>query len=622
MFTHSFMPPGADSLSPMHLRRLPGNAISTACRDPRFRRLVHWLGLAPCQGSMGAFTCRVSSHKGVFGLAFEEHSEQDGMTVATFGIHYFPAPEEELCDLIRLEAAVESQRPGYLDAVRDFATTPRLNEFFRMARLEVRASRTGDWLALHFEAEKRRRIMVPEGIGSHETGWAVEPGGLEEDLPAMQLARVLFDVVASSFSAACGEAPRFFARGSKAAVIRHRDASGVLHDHPVDDDAQIIADTLAWGATEAMPSAWLRDAGCPPSLELRGPSLVADMLPGECAHACYWYSHDLDSPECTAVQPTLNDKRPGLVVVSGFLGSGKTTFLNNCIEYHRARERFVAVIQNEVGATGVDSHLLGDSASVVALDEGCVCCTLSGSLAAGIRTLTAQFSPEVILLETTGLANPLNLLAELGTLRELVRLDTIVTVVDAANAGEVLRTSDIARDQIRGADIIVCNKCDTVEPGVTAALRDSLAALNRRAVLHETTFGRIHPALFMDIEGGKTFSGIMPTVPGTYASHAEEGFGSVRLFLSQPVPEQLLEDLLQRTPGAPFRIKGIVRAEGNGAPLVVQAVGSRCDVAPLEAEFDETPFLVFIGKALDPAALLNHWAAFDPTTEETGHVPA
>ena len=643
MITDFFIPPGADEVSYAHLRDLPVNAIAVACRDNRFRRLVRWVGIARCQGGEGAFTCRISGRPGIFGLSWEGGGGLDAVRIGRFGIHYFPDQEEDVCDLLRIDAAVAVQRADYAQGVRDFVADETLRSLFRIGTLQISCPLSTSELGLHLCAERHRRMISDCGVGSLETGWIIPPGALEEDLPAYALCRMLFDVVAAAVSACTKQAPSLFLRTERGGSLLHRQADGTMvRDASTEDsvETQLVADDLVWGEAHALVAALYHEA-CHDSSEwdmslsveqeLAKAAIVARAeydagscaaldLPDGWASAPCWQTHDLDSPACARLYPSLADKRPGLIVVSGFLGAGKTTFLNNCIEYHRARERFVAVIQNEVGATGVDEHLLGDSASVLALDEGCVCCTLAGSLAAGVRELTAQFSPEVILLETTGLANPLNLLAELGSIRDLVRLDTVVTVVDAANVQAVLESSAIARDQVRGADVVVCNKCDTISSASMETVKAALTALNPKAMMHVTTQGQIHPALFMDLETGKSCAGLLPAVPRSYANHTEEGYSSVRFFMPRPVTLEALEQAVGACPGAPFRIKGIVALD-DGEPqssgyVLAQCVAGRADFEPLQG-FEGSPFLVMIGRGLDHAALLEHWQALGATLTES-----
>lgn len=625
MLTDFFMPPSGGAATAGQLCALPANAIAVACRDDRFRRLVRWLGLARCQGAEGAFTCRVADMPGVFGLACEEVCSSGCTQQARFGIYYFPHADEQLCDAMRLDAAVLTQHTAYAARVRGFATDPDFAGLFRTGTLDVLYGSVPAAFGLRLVAENRLRIRCDAGLYSEETGWVVEPGGLEEDLPALLLSRRIYDVLGAALSACLQEAPVFFSRTEYGCGLRHRQADGSVRlDERAEgaDAGRRTGELLVWGNVGSLTADI--DTGPKPGAEVLSYVACTDCnvqkenMPEEVAAAPCWVAHDLESEACGRMHPVLNDRRPALVVVSGFLGSGKTTFLNNCIEYHRARERFVAVIQNEMGATGVDGHLLGDSASVLALDEGCVCCTLAGSLAAGVRDLTARFNPQVILLETTGLANPLNLLEEMGSLRELVRLECMVTVVDAANGISTLSDSEVARDQIRGADVVVCNKCDVAGPQAVAALKDAVQGLNPRAMIHTTEFGSVHPALFMDAGDGRSGSGLMPAVPAAHADHRHEGYGAVRFFMPRPVSREQLRQAVQQCPGQPFRIKGIVTSAGQDADLreslLVQHVAGRTDFELLGG-FEGKPFVVVIGKNLDDEALYSHWQRLGATRE-------
>ena len=122
------------------------------------------------------------------------------------------------------------------------------------------------------------------------------------------------------------------------------------------------------------------------------------------------------------------DERPPLIILSGFLGAGKTSFLQHFIEYQTQCSRFVAVI----GEVGLDGKLLDDT--ITEIDEGCVCCSLVGNLKRAVNGILSSFQPDYIILETTGAANPLNLLDEIVELEAQVRYDCTVTVVDGLNS--------------------------------------------------------------------------------------------------------------------------------------------------------------------------------------------
>jgi G3E family GTPase len=188
-----------------------------------------------------------------------------------------------------------------------------------------------------------------------------------------------------------------------------------------------------------------------------------------------------------------------ITVLTGFLGTGKTTLLNHLLRQPELAR--TAVLINEFGEIGLD-HLLVEKLddTTVLLNAGCLCCTVRGDLARVLREMLPRARRgEIsrIIIETTGLADPVPILATLMTdpvAAAAYRLDGIVTMVDAVNGLAHLDTQDEAVRQVAVADRIVVSKADLAD---AALLRERLRALNPGAPIAEAAHGLVDPALIL-----------------------------------------------------------------------------------------------------------------------------
>jgi G3E family GTPase len=297
------------------------------------------------------------------------------------------------------------------------------------------------------------------------------------------------------------------------------------------------------------------------------------------------------------------DERPPLIVLTGFLGSGKTSFLQHFIEYQTQRSRFVAVIQNEIGEVGLDGKLL--DYTVTEIDEGCVCCSLAGNLKRAVQNILENFSPDYIILETSGLANPLNLLEEMTALGELVRFDSTVTVVDALNLEAALADSPIAADQIKAADIIVLNKRDLVDNARLEAVRRQVQEINPRAPLFCTTQGDLNPGLIFDADDSvgfdlnkkkSTLGSVLQEVSVMHPTHAAAGLWSKSLRLPRALDREKFMQAVKSLPRSIFRAKGLIDFVDGEETMLFQYVCGRFELSVFPQKGIQHRFLTFIGR--------------------------
>ena len=296
--------------------------------------------------------------------------------------------------------------------------------------------------------------------------------------------------------------------------------------------------------------------------------------------------------------------RVPLVVVTGFLGAGKTTLVNALLAARASRKATskIAIIVNELGAVGIDGALLGsDAARQVELPGGCVCCVLGPELDQTLLELVRSTPDlEAIVLETTGVAEPLPIAwaVQREPVASQVRLAAVVTLVDATNFRGSRGVSVSVDAQVAYADVLLVTKAELAGDSETAAAIAAATALAPKALVRIGSTEQ-HVVWLEELLGDPSLEHPGHEQPGhgqpghvhddtcrDADSHAH-GVDSTFVEVSAPVDVEELEDALAELPSNYVRIKGIVRGL-DGTWTVVHRVGLRVSTEPFVRQPDET----------------------------------
>ena len=344
-----------------------------------------------------------------------------------------------------------------------------------------------------------------------------------------------------------------------------------------------------------------------------------------------------------------------ITLLTGFLGSGKSTVLNHLIKQPDLFDALVIV--NEFGEIGLDHLLVTHSAEtpVAQMNSGCMCCTIRSDLVKTLRDITWRFSRQGqrqfarVVIETTGLADPAPIINTIMTNQQIAskyKLDGIVTTVDMVNGADTLRKHHEAVKQVALADVLLLTKTDLINDSDRADFENQLREINALAPHVTVNNGIVSPATVINLELGATGKirfGVNDIVSEeNHAAHdhnhhhqdgeechaqdhhhhvhhhaQDDGINSYCFSGQTPIPEDVLGEWLEILEGFMgdkiLRVKGILNVEGHEQPVIVHGV--QHILHPLSHLQSSAPDsrqsdLVFITQNVDKAAIEHAFRQF------------
>ncbi|REK71523.1 CobW family GTP-binding protein [Paenibacillus paeoniae] len=314
-------------------------------------------------------------------------------------------------------------------------------------------------------------------------------------------------------------------------------------------------------------------------------------------------------------QPNREATKTPIYLLSGFLGSGKTTFLSNLLSHLKQEGKRPAVIMNELGDINLDGELLDRDVPMAEMLGGCICCSIRGDLGVEIASLIQQHHPDAIIIESTGAANPMETLDGVtdAAMYTSLELRSVITVVDGPELLERRklgkgRTYKLMVEQIRCATLLLLNKTDKLEPEQLVEAQQLLRELNAHAVIVPTVRGGIVDWEWLSETAVSKATDAHEHEQGGHEEH-HHSHGHVMAYthyFDGPVQSDAFEALLQQLPDSIYRAKGVVSFSdtSSGSRYLFQYAYKESDFIRIEPQGKVNDVAVFIGEHFSKEELL------------------
>ncbi|NMO96254.1 CobW family GTP-binding protein [Paenibacillus lemnae] len=308
-----------------------------------------------------------------------------------------------------------------------------------------------------------------------------------------------------------------------------------------------------------------------------------------------------------------------IYILSGFLGSGKTSLLTRLIPYWQQQGLKPAVVMNEIGEVNIDSVAAGHAVPTAEMLSGCICCSIRADLAGELGLLIRNEKPDVIILEATGAANPMEILDGLAeaALYMNIEVKQMITVVDSAHLlylhrQQRAKTYRLMQEQIRCANKLILNKTDRLNNNEQQEAGDIVAKWNPLATMVPAV--RCEVDLDVLLTGahaiqGNTCSGKSEAEHSSCGSSNDHDHGgthhthhhvmSYTHHLQGPVDSVHFEHLIRDLPRDIYRAKGIVSFRDTASRFLFQYAFRETDYTKLAPQAGLQDVLVFIGEQFD-----------------------
>jgi len=571
--------------------------------EPKVKDEIGWKGIVPRLARYRSWTAKIAGKEGIYCISFRYPEVKKKWVHGVFYLQYFPCMDEKVFDSFSVQENILRAEEKFEDWIRHApGDSDPLDQTFIIGKMVLSVDSRGKTLFVTLWSPQRWIEIYRGGLRfERDDGTFLEiigPGERNRNLRAFNLSWPFFNKIILSIAHQFQEGPFL--------------AAMMVRDGPVWE----VSNNFKWkprrGERTKEFFVYAGFGKSIPWVEIPRVEMISEFWSGKRSKLLWLISPPSVKPvgitrrwwEIGApyVEKREVPYRPPMMIITGFLGSGKTTLLNHIAEHKTLMAyRFVAVIQNEVGTVGVDEFLTDSAFTITSIDEGCVCCTLKRNLYDTICRLCVDYEPNLVILETTGLADPANILRDIAEVEKFVCLDTVVTVVDAANFKKNFQLIPVMASQIQWADVVVVNKADLVDECELNEVIAEVRNINGRAPVFPTSYGNFPPGLLYSLAKDtlKVFREDQEMISEKVDTHLNSmGISSITIFMDGCFQMDKLCHVLDNLPPSVYRLKGVVSIEGFDDQQLLQFVFGRYEFMNFHDAHIKPNTIVVIGEKL------------------------
>lgn len=313
-----------------------------------------------------------------------------------------------------------------------------------------------------------------------------------------------------------------------------------------------------------------------------------------------------------------SEKKIPVFVLSGFLGSGKTTVLLKMLGYCKSKGWQPGIILNELGEANVESHLF-ENEKVFELLNGCICCTIQADLKETMNELISEMENhplDILFIEGTGVANPLEIQEVLLNSQYMEKFDlmSLITVLDVGHYLEyqsIFSSSsevrNLLKEQTICGSLLILNKTDLIPEKELEKVKQKITKISgKEKVMIESVYGQIDPELLFK---KRIHSVLIEHGLSEAAHHHHSTIQALKLENIPPQSKKTFKRWLKQLPPNILRGKGLLKIEGTEQLYSFQYASQKVSFVPVPKSLNRKPVIILIGIELDNNQIQNHWEA-------------